>query len=38
MGKIIIGTDLNEGEPEKPSNKLRSLRRGDNLVNTFLGH
>ena len=33
---VIIGTDLNEGEPEKSSNKLKSLRKADYL-GTFVG-
>jgi hypothetical protein len=29
MGKVIIGTDLNEGEPSKSSPMLKSLRKPD---------
>ena len=29
MGKVIIGTDLNEGEPSKPSQGPKSMRRAD---------
>jgi hypothetical protein len=32
MAKIIIGTDLNEGEPSKPGQTLKSLRKTDPLL------
>jgi len=32
MGKIIIGTDLTEGETSKPTQGPKSFRKADNLV------
>jgi hypothetical protein len=33
MGKIIIGTDLNEGEPSKSTPTLKSFRKADTSLN-----